>query len=222
MFTDMAGFTLLTQKDEALAMELLEEQRGVVRPILSKYNGREVKTIGDAFLVEFPSSLDAVKCAVEIQSSLKKANEGLPLERRVFLRIGIHLGDVIHTGTDVAGDAVNVASRLEPLAAPGGICVSAQVHDSVANKAGCTFETLGVQELKNVARPMEVFRVSGYGQPAATPAPGKMSAATNLRDKPQQVRIVPLTEFMRKPANRAADPASPLRIPCRCCINPKE
>lgn len=166
MFTDMVGFTLRTQEDEALGMELLEEQRAVVRPLLAKYNGREVKTIGDAFLVEFASSLEAVKCAVEIQSSLKRANERRSEERKILLRIGIHLGDVIHSGTDVAGDAVNVASRIEPLATPGGICVSAQVHDSVVNKAECAFETLGMQELKNVARPMEVYRVSGHGQAA--------------------------------------------------------
>ena len=172
MFTDMAGFTLRAQKDEALAMELLEEQRGAVRPLLAKYNGREVKTIGDAFLVEFASSLEAVKCATEIQSTLKKGNEGRPEDKRILLRIGIHLGDVIHVGADVAGDAVNVASRIEPLAAPGGICVSAQVHDSVANKAGYAFETLGMKELKNVARPMEVYRVAGFGQPTAKAPPG--------------------------------------------------
>jgi len=169
MFTDMAGFTSLGQRDEALAVELLEEQRGIVRPLLANHNGREVKTIGDAFLVEFQSSLEAVKCAVEIQSSLKKANQVRPESRRLLLRIGIHLGDVIHTGTDVAGDAVNVASRIEPLAPPGGICVSAQVQESVSNKAGVAFESMGVQELKNVAKPMEVYWVQGYGVPTRRP-----------------------------------------------------
>jgi adenylate cyclase len=195
MFTDMAGFTARTQENEALAMELLEEQRGVVRSLLAKYNGREVKTIGDAFLVEFASSLEAVKYALEIQSLLKKANEGRPKERKMLLRIGIHLGDVIHDGTDVAGDAVNVASRIEPLAAPGGICVSAQVHDSVVNKAECAFETLGLQELKNVARPIEVYRVSGYGQSVAKPLPAK-EALPNDR-----VAVLPFSNISPDPSD---------------------
>ena len=170
MFTDMAGFTSLGQKDEALAMELLEEQRGIVRPVLANHNGREVKTIGDAFLVEFQSSLEAVKCAVEIQSSMKTVNETRPEGRRLLLRIGIHLGDVIHTGTDVAGDAVNVASRIEPLAPPGGVCISAQVFQSVVNKIDLQFESMGTPELKNVSFPIEVYRVSGLGEAGSRPA----------------------------------------------------
>ena len=131
MFTDMAGFTSLSQKDEALALELLEEQRGTIRPLLASHNGREVKTIGDAFLVEFPSSLEAVKCALEIQSSMVKMNETKPEGKRIRLRIGIHLGDVIHTGADVAGDAVNVAARIQALAPIGGVCVTEPVYQTV-------------------------------------------------------------------------------------------
>jgi adenylate cyclase len=169
MFTDMVGFTMLSQRDEALAIQLLDEQRGIIRPLLAKHKGREVDTVGDAFLVEFASSLGAVRCAVEIQSALKKLNEVRSDEQRILIRIGIHLGDVIHRGADVAGDAVNVASRIEPLAPPGGICVTAQVHASVVNKVAYEFVSLGTPELKNVATPIEVFLVAGYGESVRSP-----------------------------------------------------
>src|SRR5215211_2982258 len=121
MFTDMVGFTALTQRDEALALQLLDEQRRVIRSLLREYKGREVDTIGDGFFVEFASSLDAVRCAVAIQSALREWNAQQPTDNRVLIRIGIHLGDVLHRGREVSGDAVNIASRIEPLALPGGV-----------------------------------------------------------------------------------------------------
>jgi adenylate cyclase len=170
MFTDMVGFTALAQENEEGAMRLLEEQRKIVRPIIARHSGREVKTIGDAFLVEFASSLEAVNCAGEIQAALKEAAPGEP-QTRIALRIGIHLGDVIHVAGDVAGDAVNVASRLEPLAPPGGICVSAQVRDSVLNKTRYAFNSLGTPKLKNVTAPVEVYQISGFGARLERAAP---------------------------------------------------
>ena len=170
MFTDLAGFTALTQRNEPLAMKLLEDQRQVVRPLLSKYKGREVKTMGDAFLVEFASSLDAVTCAIEIQKAMVKVNGRLEPGHRLMLRVGIHLGDVLHAGSDVAGDAVNVASRIQPLALPGGVCVTAPVQASVLNKVPYEFESLGFPALKNVATPIEVFKVAGFGEQAAKTA----------------------------------------------------
>ncbi len=164
VFTDMVGFTALAQKDEPLAMELLAEQKSNLQPFFAKHSGRVVKTIGDAFLVEFASSLEAVKCAVEIQSSLHDTNSSRPEGKKMLLRIGIHLGDVIHSETDVAGDAVNVASRIEALASPGGVCVTGPVYESVVNKVGYAFETLGFPELKNVSRPIEIYQISGLGQ----------------------------------------------------------
>ena len=157
MFTDMVGYTAVGQHDEALSLSLVAEQRELIRPVLVKNNGREVKTIGDAFLVEFDSALEAIKSAAEIQSTLKNFNKSRPAERAINVRIGIHLGDVIHDDGDVWGDAVNVASRIEPLAPPGGICVSGQVHASVLNKVEHRFESLGIPQLKNVTAPIEVF-----------------------------------------------------------------
>ena len=165
MFTDIAGFTAMAQRDEKLAMRLLDEQRKLVRVVLGRHNGREVKTMGDAFLVEFASSVDAVSCAAEIQKESRVANDRLRPDERLLVRIGVHLGDVIHDGTDVAGDAVNVASRIEPLASPGGICVSAPVQASVLNKVPFRFESLGTPRLKNVAIPVEVFRWQATGNP---------------------------------------------------------
>ena len=187
MFTDMVGFTALAQEDEELAMRLLAEQRKVVRTVVAKHNGREVKTIGDAFLVEFASSLEAVNCAGEIQGAVEGAKPADPT-KRISLRIGIHLGDVIHAGGDVAGDAVNVASRIETLAPPGGICVSAQVRDSVLNKTRYRFLSLGTPRLKNVTAVIEVYQVSGFGQQLAIATP----PAQNLKDR---IAVLPFTNI---------------------------
>ena len=159
MFTDIVGYTSLTQGNEAAAMELLEEHRKVVRPFLPKHDGKEVKTMGDAFLIEFASALEAVRCAFDIQQSLMEMGSGRLPERRIQIRVGIHVGDVIHSQSDVYGDAVNLASRIEPLAQPGGICVSEQVYYQVKNKFELPLESLGRKELKNVAEPVEVYRV---------------------------------------------------------------
>jgi adenylate cyclase len=159
MFTDIVGYTSLTQRDESLAMELLDQHRSLVRPFFSKHNGKEVKTIGDAFLVEFDSALEAVRCAFEMQQSLHELNLNRPVDMSVLLRIGVHLGDVIHSQNDVYGDAVNVASRIEPLASPGGVCISGQVYDSVRNKSDFQLLSMGRKELKNVGEAVEVFRV---------------------------------------------------------------
>ena len=159
MFTDMVGFTALTQKNESAALQLLEEHRGTLRPIFAEHAGSVVKTIGDAFLVEFSSVLDATKCAVKIQKTLHDLAPGASGDRRIQVRIGIHLGDVVHKQGDVYGDAVNIASRIEPLAEPGGICVSEQVYYQVRNKVGLSFTSLGKRELKNVEAPLELYRV---------------------------------------------------------------
>ena len=157
MFTDVAGFTRLTQGDEPETIRLLDDQRRLVRPILTSHGGREIKTMGDAFLVEFQSALDAVLCSVAIQQVMhdqKVARAGT-----LSLRIGIHVGDVIEGGNDILGDAVNIASRIEPLAEPGGVCITGQVHDQVMNKSDLPFFSLGQRSLKNVSANVEVYRI---------------------------------------------------------------
>jgi len=159
MFTDMVGFTSLSQENEALSISLLDKQREIVRPILHRHRGREIKTIGDAFLVEFPSALDAVMCAQDIQTEIKKSNKASALDRAIHLRIGIHLGDVVESKGDIVGDTVNIASRIEALADDDGVCVTRQVYDHVWNKSNTKFQTLGLQNLKHVTRPIEVFKI---------------------------------------------------------------
>jgi adenylate cyclase len=163
MFTDIVGYTRMAQAKESLALELLEEHRRVVRPLISTHGGTEVKTIGDAFLIEFKSALEAVLCAVDIQDRMTERNSRVPTERQVQVRVGVHLGDIVHEGGDVYGDAVNVASRIEPLAQPGGICISQQVFDSIRNKTDLGIERVGAVELKNVELPVAVYRVNLEG-----------------------------------------------------------
>ncbi len=172
MYTDMVGYTALGQRNESLSLALVEEQRKLIRPILSRHNGREVKTMGDAFLVEFLSALEAVRCAYDIQRATREFNISLSEEKRIHLRVGIHLGDVVESQGDISGDAVNVASRIEPLAEDGGVCLTRQVYDHVQNKFELPLRTLGPRNLKNVSGTIEVYRVElpwGPAQPAAAP-----------------------------------------------------
>jgi len=159
MFTDVVGYTSLSQKNEALALQLLRDHERLLRPIFRKYGGREVKTIGDSFLVEFASALEACECACAVQKSLHEMNSALPQEKRVMLRIGIHLGDVVHSRGDIFGDAVNVASRIDALAEPGGVCITQQVYDHVRNKSELRTVYLGKHEVKNVELPVDAYRV---------------------------------------------------------------
>jgi adenylate cyclase len=159
MFTDMVGYTTLGQRNESLSLALVKEQKKLVRSILNRHKGREVKTMGDAFLVEFPNALDAVRCAYDIQRAVREFNFSLPEERRVHLRVGVHLGDVVESHGDIGGDAVNLASRIESFAQDGGVCLTQQVYDQVANKLELQILTLGRKELKNVSTPVEVYQV---------------------------------------------------------------
>ena len=157
MFTDIVGYTSLSQTNETATMRLLDEHRAMLRPIFSAHGGREVKTIGDAFLVEFDSSLEAVRCAQEIQGKMSERRQGSPPGLKA--RIGIHVGEVIHADGDVYGDAVNLAARIEPLAEPGGICISKQVFEFVQNKVDAQLTKMGPVALKNVKAPMEIYKV---------------------------------------------------------------
>lgn len=190
MFTDVVGFTTMGQDNEELALQLLEEHRSVVRPLVAGRHGKEVKTIGDAFLVEFGSALDAVRCAVEIQKAMRERNEALPDGRRLQIRIGVHVGDVVHSGGDILGDAVNVSSRIEPLAESGGVCISAQVCDHVRNQLEYPLEKIEGKTLKNVRLPMDVYRI-------VMPWDSKQEEEQDL--DPRRVAVLPLRNMSPDP-----------------------
>jgi adenylate cyclase len=164
MFTDMVGFTKLGQRDEEKALQLRKEHQSLLRPLFAAHGGREVKTLGDGFLVEFPSAVESVRCAVEIQGAVARRNSLPSSKERIVLRVGIHVGDVVEEGNDIVGDAVNVASRIEPLAEPGGICVTGSVFDQVRNKLRFPLEKLGSRALKNVEFPVDIYRVTLSGE----------------------------------------------------------
>ena len=159
MFTDMVGYTAMAQRDESRALELLREHGELLRPLFTKYCGRVIKSIGDGFLVEFPSALDAAQCAVSIQRTLQERNYALPPEQHFSIRIGLHVGDVICCDGDVMGDGVNIASRLEALAAPGSICMSEDIARQVRNKLDVPIISGGLRQLRNVQSEIEVFQV---------------------------------------------------------------
>jgi adenylate cyclase len=158
---DVAGYSRLIGGDEEGTLAALKAiRRELGDPQIAERRGRIVKTTGDGLLVEFPSVVDAVRCAVEVQRGMAARNADIPATRRIEFRIGVNLGDVIIEDGDILGDGVNVAARLEALAEPGGICVSRVVRDQVRDRIDLAFEDLGERQLKNIARPVRVYRIS--------------------------------------------------------------
>jgi TolB-like protein/class 3 adenylate cyclase/Flp pilus assembly protein TadD len=186
MFTDMVGYSALSQRDEKLAQELLEEHRRLLRKIFPRFNGSEIKTIGDAFLVEFGSALEAAQCAIEIQRTLAKRDADASADRQIQVRIGVHIGDVVHRGGDVYGDGVNIASRIEPVAGPGGICVSMDVERQIRNALEARFEKLAPTELKNISVPMDLFRIVLPWETKALPSKSEIRKRQSGSDKSER------------------------------------
>ena len=191
MYTDIVGYTALTQSDEAQTLAVLDRHNRLLRPIFPRFHGREVKAIGDSFLVEFDSALDATNCAVEVQRLLHDYNISSREEWKITLRIGIHLGDVVRSGSDILGDAVNIASRLQPLAEPEGVCISQQVYDQVRNKVPQALVKLEPHDLKGVRFQVDVYKVVMPWEKLA--APETTAYPTN------RVAILPFTSFSSNP-----------------------
>ena len=154
---DVAGYSRLMGLDEVGTARTLREHRAVTDALVAKHGGRLVKSTGDGVLLEFPSVVDAVECAVAVQAVMAERNEGVPADRRMLFRIGINLGDILIEGDDILGDGVNVAARLEGIAEPGGICISSSAYDQVRGKVAVEFADLGEQRLKNIDRPVRVY-----------------------------------------------------------------
>src|SRR5262245_28487125 len=193
MFTDMVGYSALSQRDGKLALELLEEHQRLLREIFPRFHGTEIKTIGDAFLVEFNSALAAAQCAIEIQRALAHRNADAPAQRQIQVRIGVHIGDVEHRGGDVYGDGVNIASRNETLAGAGGICVSMDVERQIRNAVETRFEKLAPTELKNISVPMDLFRIVLPWEVAARA--GKLEIPSSKSVIGEKARSFPVSKF---------------------------
>ena len=192
MFTDLVGFSALTQQNEALALELVDTKKQLLNPLLDQHKGSLIKTMGDGFLVEFSSALQAVQCAMGIQSMLQGYNNSQVDERKINVRIGIHLGDVEFKDGDVFGDGVNIASRIEPLAEPGGICISEDVARQVRNKADVSIESLGTPELKNIDESFEIFRLK---------MPTSAASEESVSDLSKAIAVLPFDNMSSEPDN---------------------
>lgn len=176
---DVAGYSRLMGADEEGTIAALRSIRqAVIEPKLVAFHGRIANTAGDSFLIEFASAVDALRCAIDIQREIAARNAGIPGPERLVLRIGINVGDVVSQGDDLLGDGVNVAARLEALAAPGGICLSRSARDQVRDRANFELEDQGEIEVKNIARPVRVFRVAGLED--ATDAPARARQPVRL------------------------------------------
>src|SRR3984893_8141359 len=167
---DVFGYSRLMGEDEEATLRTLSSHRKLIDSLIEQHHGRFVNSAGDSVLAEFASVVNAVQCAVEIQTTLKAENANLPPERRMEFRIGVNLGDVMVDGAQIYGDGVNVAARLENLAEPGGICISSTVHEQVRDKLALIYEDAGEQEVKNIARPVRVWRVLAESGADAKPS----------------------------------------------------
>jgi len=205
---DVVGYSRLMGRDEPGTLTRLKALRQeVLDPKIAEYCGRVVNTAGDNQLLEFPSVVDAVRCAVDVQRLMVERNSSASSEQRIDFRIGINVGDIIVSGDQIFGDGVNVAARVQALAPPGGICTSKVVRDQVVDKLGFTFEDLGAQEVKNIARPVEMYRVEFSGMP-----PEASSGLSLLRRLTRYFRMQPLGHQSRLKGVTGAAPAPPLRM----------
>jgi TolB-like protein len=185
---DVVGYSRLMEQDEAGTLAALKARRKeILQPLVAEHQGRIVKVMGDGVLVEFASAVNAVACAVELQKRMAAANDGAPEERRVLLRVGINLGDVIVEGGDLYGDGVNVAARLQEMSEPGGICITGKVHDEVRGKLDLAFDDLGAREVKNIAAPVRIY--SARLEPSVS-----VSAPLSLPAKPS-IAVLPFVNM---------------------------
>src|SRR5580704_14184563 len=190
---DVAGYSRLIEADEEGTLSRLRALRAeLIDPKIAAHRGRIVKTTGDGLLVEFVSVVDALRCAAEMQAAVAEGNAASPPDRRIEFRIGVNVGDIVVEDGDIFGDGVNVAARLEGLAEPAGICVSARVQEDAKGRLDLAFEDMGEQSLKNIARPVRAYRVVA----AAGAASARASSGPALPDKPS-IAVLPFANMSR-------------------------
>jgi TolB-like protein/class 3 adenylate cyclase len=200
---DIAGYSRLMGADEVGTARILREHRAVTDALVAKHGGRLVKTTGDGVLLEFPSVVDAVECAVAVQAVMDRRNEGVPADRRMLFRVGINLGDILIEGDDILGDGVNIAARLEGIAEPGGIRISSSAYDQVRGKVEVEFADLGEQRLKNIDRPVRVYAAKKSGHlwmitPGALLSHPETQKPLLLPDKPS-IAVLPFQNLSGDP-----------------------
>src|SRR5262245_18442626 len=202
---DVCGYSQLMSADEAGTLAALQAHRSeLITPAIEQHCGRVVKLMGDGILAEFGSVVEAVACAMEIQREMKARNRDLPDHRQMLLRMGVHLGDILIEGDDIYGDGVNVAARLEGIAETGGICISRQAYDQIEGKLALTCRPLGLQQLKNIPKPVEVYAIDLNG--AADPIdPDKMTLKVNYCRAPDGVRLAYATVGSGPPLVKTAN-----------------
>jgi TolB-like protein/class 3 adenylate cyclase len=188
---DVVGYSRLMGEDEAGTVRAVREHREAARPIVAGFGGRIVKTTGDGFLLEFPSVVAAVECAIAIQKLMVERNSETPDAKRIVYRIGVNLGDVLIEGDDILGDGVNIAVRLEGLCEPGGVLISGAAYEHTRGRIDATFVDLGEKALKNIARPVRVYAF-GLGQGASTSTPAPAPGAAQEKSAPPRLSIVVL------------------------------
>ncbi len=204
MFTDMVGYSAMMQRNESLAIELVEEQRSLLRSLFAKHGGHEIETIGDAFFVEFGSALHGTRCAIEIQETLHARNKAGNPERKIELRIGLHLGDVVLRDSRIYGDGVNIAARVQPLAEPGGICITREIFDMVKHNLDVKVVSLGPTELKNIKDKFELYSLvvgamAGKGESGLFP---EMAAGGDPRKvHGPSIGVLPFANMSSDPEN---------------------
>src|SRR4051812_22597548 len=201
LVADVVGYSRLMGEDEAGTLARLKEhRRELIDPKISEHKGRIVKTTGDGILIEFPSVVEAVACAVAVQRGIAGRNVATPEAQRIVFRVGVNLGDIIiGEDNDIHGDGVNVAARLERLAEPGGICVSGTVRDHIGDRLDLAFDDLGEQALKNIARPVRAYRVRlGTAEEMPTISPAETARILALPDKPS-IAVLPFQNMSGDP-----------------------
>jgi adenylate cyclase len=197
---DVAGYSRLMSEDEVGTLRILTAHREVMDRLIAEHGGRIANTAGDSVVAEFPSAVDAVQCAVTVQKELTTSLATMAVERALRFRIGVHIGDVMVRGSDLLGDGVNIAARLENLAEPGGVCISGDVHRHVRKALQLTYTDLGPQRVKNIDEPVHAFAVT-IGSTAAAAAGSKtinQSRPLPLPDKPS-IAVLPFTSMSGDP-----------------------